>query len=364
MAVSVEQTDITQLSEIVLSLSEESQERFNTIFELSTTETELNPGALVLSEEIRRQKLVRVRNRWDHKQVKFNSIRASRPQQYNALDPTLDEIEERRGKDDFCNWQTRTPQNVFGRAEGGFCVTAASIAQSATHHAILVFKEHTPLIFPNQEQFLNYLDVAYEWFLKAHDFDPTAVYPTFLWNKSFKGGASVWYHGHGQLYLERGFHEGVMDEYLDVSDFYHRRNGRDYFQDWFLAHQAIGLGIEKEGVKIFPSLTAVKERQIIMFAPEFNRSAQGMAYRALRYFVEDMGVKAFNFCIMHPPLNSNIRSNGRSWEGIPVVISMLDRGDPRIVHSDMGTSETLVETSIVAADPFWVQAGLKVALAA
>jgi len=50
------------------------------------------------------------------------------------------------------------------------------------------------------------------------------------------------------------------------------------------------------------------------------------------------------------------------WSGFPVLVRIVDRGDPRTVASDMGAME-LYASSVISSDPFEVARSLKECLA-
>ena len=362
MAVFVEQErSIDGLSDFVVS-SHPRREAFDRIFQITTRTAECDSGD---------QTIVDIYNFWDHFEAIFNSERANRPQERGSLEGLKNEIWARKGKDDFCKWPEKTPPGPFGRTEGDYCVTADQKFKAGRCHAVVIFKEHDPFAFPTEDEFLDCHGedgVLDRWTEAAHLYDPEAIYPMYFQNQLGKSGASIGYHQHGQEIL-KGSPPGRMMQLFNISYLYRHLNQRDYFADWFSAHQAVGLGLTIElgtsgdKIDIFPSLTPAKERQIIMLASNYNQEARQIVYRAFEYFVRGLGVPAFNLCVMRPPLIPGVQLNGRSWEGIPTVISLVDRGDPTAKHSDIGGAELLGGIVIVAADPYRVDAGLKETLA-
>ena len=67
---------------------------------------------------------------------------------------------------------------------------------------------------------------------------------------------------------------------------------------------------------------------------------------ALRGYVEELGVSTFNVAFYVPPLGPA----DEDWSGFPVVVRLVDRGDPASRTSDMGAME-LYAASVVASGP-------------
>jgi hypothetical protein len=72
-------------------------------------------------------------------------------------------------------------------------------------------------------------------------------------------------------------------------------------------------------------------------------------YRALHYLVERLNVVSFNAVIWEQPLTPT----PEDWSGMPVIVRMVDRGDPLNRTSDFGAME-LYAASVVSSDPFRV----------
>ena len=60
-----------------------------------------------------------------------------------------------------------------------------------------------------------------------------------------------------------------------------------------------------------------------------------------------MGVTSFNLGMVTPPLGET----EESWEGFPVIVWVIDRGDPNSRASDVGSME-IYASSVVSSDPF------------
>ena len=100
--------------------------------------------------------------------------------------------------------ETGTAADLFGRIHGQHSTTASNIAKYDGWHGVVVFENHHPLRF-TEEEVADYIDTAQDWARRAHEADPEACYPFFLWNCLWRSGASI-LHGHAQMTLTRGMH--------------------------------------------------------------------------------------------------------------------------------------------------------------
>ena len=67
----------------------------------------------------------------------------------------------------------------------------------------------------------------------------------------------------------------------------------------------------------------------------------------LACFRDKLGVSSFNLGLATPPL----ADTEESWEGFPVIIRLVDRGDTGSRVSDIGGME-IYASSVVSSDPF------------
>src|SRR5205085_805410 len=111
--------------------------------------------------------------------------------------------------DPFCRPFEGTPEDVFGRVRGAYCVTASNIAKYDALHAVIVFDDHNPLHF-SRASIADVLDVAMRWGQRALATDPAARYLFFMWNCLWKAGASI-VHGHAQVAAGRDMHYAKVE---------------------------------------------------------------------------------------------------------------------------------------------------------
>lgn len=365
---SLARPDIEKLPRLVAALSAQDQERFRDLFAIVSDagEMELPPTmhAWVRSqfgspEAVRRQRVVRVTNRWTHEGTTFNPLRALRPSAGLLSDPSRlaairERIEQARG-DDFCHVLEKTPADVFGRISGRACRTAANVARADGWHGLVVFDEHDPLAL-STDQIADGMFVAREWAKRAHALQPEARYPFVVWNCLWRAGASQ-PHAHLQVFLSKTMPQARVELWRAAAESYRAATGRPYFGDLADCHQALGLA--HGDIPTFASLTPVKERESITLAPgslwskPTARKGASAAWQTLAHDIgrlvttyRRLGVLAFDLALFGPPLGG-----GDGWADFPTVVRLVDRGDPSSDTADVAAME-LFGSSVVATDPF------------
>jgi hypothetical protein len=150
-------------------------------------------------------------------------------------------------------------------------------------------------------------------------------------------------------------HYPKVEHLRRVAANYTAEYGSDYFDDLYHVHDALGLSFPcPDGVKGFAGLTPIKDKELTLIGDSIEDEALHQAVAAaLKTYVEDLGVSTFNVAFYAPPLGPA----DEDWSGFPVVVRLVDRGDPASRTSDMGAME-LYAASVVASDPFAVAATL------
>jgi galactose-1-phosphate uridylyltransferase len=353
---------IAELDRLLQELSEEERARFERLFLLDVSTGRAEPPASMHAwleahfgsvAVVRRQRVVKITNRHTLEGSFFNALRASRPVQEppGSGDLCLEEAIRHSAGDPFCHPLEGTPADVFGRIRGKYAISASNAAKSDGWHGVIVFDEHNPLLF-SAEQVADYVDTAQAWVARAHEADPSACYPFFLWNCLWRGGASI-LHGHAQVLLTRRMHLGRVESWRRAALQYRQMYGADYFADLIQVHRSLGLAIPHGAATILPSLTPVKEKETLVLAPHLDGDAKAAVYRVLKTFVSDLGVQSFNLALYQPPL----AATPEDWEAFPFVFRILDRGRLESRASDLGALEILAQ-SVVTSDPYSVAAAL------
>ena len=245
-----------------------------------------------------------------------------------------------------------TPEDPFGRIRGEHGITAANVAKYDALHTLVVFNEADPLAF-TQASLVDLLATALEWVKEAHRWDPQARYPYLLWNCLWRAGGSQT-HGHFQVALARGMHYARIERLRADAEAYRHRHGASYFDDLFVVHRALGCGYRDGESRVLAHLTPLREKEVVVLAPRLDSDAGAVLYRVLAAFRDRMEVRSFNMGVVLPP----VAPAQESWEGFPMVVRVVDRGDLDSPTSDVGGMELYAE-SVVASDPFAVARALQ-----
>jgi len=353
---------IAGLEALVRGLPPEERSLFERLFEVVTT-----TGRLVVPEEMRpwvegrfdsvgaveEQRVVRVTDRVTLEGALFNELRASRPFDKQEGSDLRAEIDATRG-DPFCAPERGTPEDVFGRVRGRHSVTASNVAKYDGFHGLIVFDEHDPLRF-SPEALDDQIETALRWLGEAQKADPEAVYPFLMWNCLWRAGGSV-VHGHAQVTATRGSHYPKVERLRRAALAYRVEHGSNYFDDLYRAHEALGLsftGGADDVVRGFANLTPIKEKELVLLAPDAGPPLRRLLGGVLAGYRDALGVSSFNVAFYLPP----VVETGEDWSGFPVVVRVVDRGDPANRTSDVGAME-LYAASVVSSDPFRVAEAL------
>jgi len=363
---------ITDLDRVVSSLPADGRRRFDRLYDFGLSEARVFPPPAMedwiakafkylaptregVLAAIRRQKIVHVMNRATGQATLFNAVRALRPIEARSTGDLEAEIEAARAKCSFCRPLDLTPENAFGRVGGDR--TCANVAAYDGWHGLAIFRDHSPLRFRTDAfapaEVADLLATARAWAEKARAEDPEARFFFLMWNCLYKAGASI-LHGHAQMTVGRKFHYGKVERLRRDAAAYRAACGADYFADFVAVHESLGLAARWGGVAALAHLTPAKEREILLVADAYD--APGLAeavWRALKvYAAQD--VKSYNLAVYMPPLGEP----DPAWAGFPVLVHLVDRGDPAAKTADVGAME-FYASSVVSSDPFALAAAMK-----
>jgi hypothetical protein len=354
---------ITDLPRLIAELPEHERALVERLFAVEAAEGVIAPPAAMEPwlaetfgsvEAVLQQRVVRVMNRWTFEGAAFNPLRARRP--ISGAEPASgvsvsqrsvsQRIESTRG-DDFCDPERRTPSEVFGRVRVGRVSAASNVAKADGWHAVLIFDEHDPLAI-DMQGVVDLLATAELWAAHVRERDLSAQHLFLGWNCLWRAGASQ-VHGHAQVTLSAGMAQARVEGWRAAAERYHRETGGDYFADLAEAHRTLGLAAEIGPVARFALLTPAKEREIVLLAPAGD-GLSGIAAplaQTLRVMLDDMSVQAFNVAVFGPPLGDV----DERWTGFPLVVRLVDRGNPNSDASDVAAME-LFGSSVIGSDPF------------
>ncbi|MHB0876675.1 MAG: hypothetical protein ACYC5O_11605 [Anaerolineae bacterium] len=300
-----------------------------------------------------RQRVVRVTNHATLEGTLFNPLRAVRPMERAPV--SLPEAIAASAGDPFCDAQSLTPEDVFGRVTGRYCVSASNVAKCEGAHGLIIFDRHDPLAL-SAERIADYFATARRWAERAHSLDGESVYPFLMWNCLWRGGASV-VHGHAQVVLTREMHLPHIERWRRAGLSYARQYGGSYFDDLMTAHRSLGLAWEQGDVHGVAHLTPVKEHEVMLVARHWDEPLAKAVATVLEAFIGDLGVRSFNVAVWLPPL----APRPEDWSDFPVIARIVDRGDLGSRVSDMGAIE-LYGASVVASDPFQTASAVRARL--
>jgi hypothetical protein len=355
---------VTRLDEIVVALPVEDRLAFERVFQVNVSHGELVPPETMhpwIEEHfgevdlVRQQEIVKVTNVVTLEGALFNRLRSARPIPRQPFD--LEEGLADSDDDPFDQPFADTPEDTFGRIESEWCVTASNIAKFDGYHGLVIFKEKHPLRF-TREQVHDYLNTGERWAALAHQDDPSAKYYLFVWNCLPRAGASR-LHGHAQVLLGRDMHYAAIEKLRRAAVLFEATHRENYFDALYAAHELVGAGFRRGGVRVLANLAPVKEHEVILLADEMSDALKDCIYETLACFRDRLGVSSFNLVLYRPPL----APTHESWDGFPIMVRIVDRGDPTSGTNDFGGME-LYAASVVASDPLQLAQTLQDALAA
>lgn len=354
---------VMRLDELIAALPAEDKVAFERVFHVSVSRGDLVPPDAMRPwieerfgsvDVVRNQKIMKVTNVVTLEGVLFNWLRSARPVWSQEID--LDDELERNGDEPFDDPYSLTPEDTFGRIESEWCVTASNIAKFDGLHGLVIFKDKHPLHF-TREQIHDYLNTGERWAALAHRTDPAAKYYLFLWNCLWRAGASL-LHGHAQVLLGRDMHYAAIENRRRAALLYQANNRENYFDALYAAHEVVGAGFQRDGVRVMANLAPVKENEVVLLADDMSDALKDSIYDVLACFRDRIGVSSFNLVLYRPPL----AHTHESWDGFPVMVRIVDRGDPNTRTNDFGGME-LYAASVVASDPLKLAQTLRDAFA-
>jgi hypothetical protein len=363
---------ITDLPDVVEALPRPARARFNRLLAVARSEARifppkpmeawiaaafkyLAPTPEAVLEAIRRQPIVHVLNRVTGQATLFNAVRSARPIETKEATDVEREVEAARAKCSFCRPLDLTPANTFGRIGRKTC---ANVAAYDGWHGLVLFEEHSPLEFRRDDftvdKVVDLVRTARAWAEKVRAEDPDARFFFLMWNCLWRAGASI-LHGHAQMTVGRRFHYGRVERLRGDAARYAADHGRDYFDDLVAVHEDLGLAARwSDGVTALAHLVPVKEKEIVLVGESLEDPDTAAAiHRALRLYAR-LDVKSFNLAAYLPPLGEP----DPAWGTFPVLVHLVDRGDPAAKTADVGAME-LYASSVVSSDPFRIAQALR-----
>jgi hypothetical protein len=340
----------------VAALSGSERARFERLFATSVRSDRLSPLATVWRERPKAAApILRVSNRWTFEGTAFDPRRKRRAA--SVSDAFLKLLRRCQTPGEFC---PMCPEEMGGAlsapAPDAHYLIMDPQVKFDGYHALIAFTEHNPLLYTGTA-IASYLEAGAAWAQACYrasqqvDSEP-AIFYLFTWNCLC--GSLV--HGHAQVVLHARFPAPRLALLNDAAQRYQAAGG-DYFEDLWLAHHVLGLGLEVGTARVMASLTPIKERECLILA-QADGDWRNLA-RALLLTLSTMqadqphGLWSFNLVVYTPPLASVA-----GWEDLPVLVRIVDRGWPLLGVTDVASMEMYAE-SVVASDPFVLAAALR-----
>jgi len=360
---------IMKLEQYVEALDGKTRELFDKIFEITTDTSMLdipvsfyekvhkylgrkNETPEQTCRRVRLQTIVRTFNRYTHEGASFNELRTSKPGAETAeKEKIAAEVaslaEKSRASSDFAAPYLHTSDDFVGAIENAGCIKRANLVGYDANNALIIFREPNPLNFKEQDM-VDAFAIAKEWWASMHSAKSSLVYPFLGWNCMKRAGASQdWPHMHvlitGKMpYAEVENQRQAMFEY--------NKGGRNYFEDLFFLHSALGLGIERKASKIMAYLTPAKDKEVMIVSKDLESLARNV-HETLEGMREELGVYAFNLGLHLPPINGTRVS--KEWCDFPYIARIVDRGNPFASGTDMAIME-LYGSKVIGSDNYKV----------
>lgn len=303
-----------------------------------------------------RQRVVRTLNTVTFEATQFNELRAKRPVQKPDTASLLAFIEDAKRDCDFCDPRHMTSEDVWGRKEHRYCITAANAAKYDAHHGMVIFGPHHPHRFGYVEV-RDYLQAAWSWLQETCKSRDKPKYPFLMWNCLGSAGASL-VHGHLHMLTNSRGYYGRQAFMVSRAKAYHQEQDRDYLEDWLEVHRQVDLAREWNGVHVVATMTPVKEKEMIIVGSPTEKGGVGFDFAdaltaVLRAFIDALGVLSFNVALYFPPFSDE------EEYPFPLLARCVDRGDPsplppgKAKTADIGGME-LYGSPVVASDPYRV----------
>ena len=145
-----------------------------------------------------------------------------------------------------------TADDVFERIETNLSYTSANTFKYDKWHGLILARKHNPLTL-NQEEFVDMFSTALNWYKEVKKLDKNAKYPSLMWDVMPKSGASQ-VHPHFQTSLGVNNYYGALRRWLDASKRYYYDNNRNFFDDFILIHNSLGLSYKYRSAYLIANL--------------------------------------------------------------------------------------------------------------
>jgi diadenosine tetraphosphate (Ap4A) HIT family hydrolase len=239
-------------------------------------------------------------------------------------------------------------QDDFGTvvSEDGRFRGSANWARLAPVSGLVYGDEDAHNLFRLTElDFCALFETAASYIAKARAQQPATRYFVCFLNGGAKSAGSV-AHAHVQVVGRDDRHFGLAEQVA-------RYCPQDYWNRLATLHHRLGLARKNGPSMAWANLCPVKDRDITILSPDLATGAS-VVYNLLQSLIY-RGTSSFSLtAILKPDVESEVDAQFGDWPG--VVWRLVDRGDMRAAHADIGSLELLGGTAAVATDPWDVAA--------
>jgi hypothetical protein len=307
--------------------------------------------------EVEDQTLFILRERLAGHEVIYNPIRSRRAAPPKGPDP-VDLIEQER-MDNSCKWceedgwlQPNLWADDFGQAwsSDSRFVAQANRARLAPISGV-VFGDHRAHnhLTLSLNDFLGMFQVAESYIARAREARPDVKSFIIFMNGGPKAAASI-SHAHLQIVGRQG------SRYFGYAENILSRCGSDYWKRVGEVHTDLGLTLVRDQCASWVNVVPVRDRDISIASPSIIQGAV-LAHSLLQVLIRQ-GTSNYSLAAFLTPEQDASSSDHCGWKWPTVLWRLVDRGDMRTKHSDVGAME-LFGSSVVATDPFDVARWIK-----
>jgi hypothetical protein len=313
-------------------------------------------------EEVENQTVFIVRDRLSGHEVSINQLRTKRVARPEGEEPvTLIDKQRDENPCPWCSsdgyWQPDLWADDFGQVwEAETAGKRQFVAQSnwarlapISGIALGNHEAHNVLRL-SLAQFKGMLDVAERYIERARKRKPKAQSFIVFMNGGPKAAASVW-HAHMQIVGKEG------DQHFAYPETIATRCGVDYWERVRDVHEELDLLVNRgdSGVA-WVNVAPVRDRDITFASATISKGAE-LVYDLLQILIQK-GTNNFTLAAILSLEYVTRETSNKGWKWPPVLWRLIDRGDMRVKHSDVGAME-FFGSCVVATDPFEVAKWIK-----
>ncbi|PNF23810.1 hypothetical protein B7P43_G16122 [Cryptotermes secundus] len=299
-----------------------------------------------LLKQVHNQKVIHVNNYYSLEQTVFNLLRSKRPSSETSegTQEYVDKLDAlTRRTCDFCRYKTNTADDIFGRIEGQYSVSASNTFKLEKWHSLFLSKKHSPVDL-TEEEFLDLFNTSLKWFKKANSVDEESCYPMMIYDTLPKGGASQFHpHAHGFLASQYLSHMAVQQK---AAITYKDENAGGYWNDLIEIHYALGLSVTLGDAVAISPLTPVREHEIIIFSNHPGTDLFRLFYYVIQTYYHKLERMCFSTGLAFPVMCSRSSS-----DSLPATIRIGTRGQCNSPINDVSSLELYVMQN-VHVDPY------------